>query len=420
MIAGWLFCWWRLARLAVDRCLLEATIFGRVVLLSFSCAGSKLALALGIAYSFGPIDLIPNSIPYYGHLDEIGFVIAGLMVARLLVPRRKAAVMRARRPQPDLLPPMTVVFCHCPKTAGTSLFRALSDRLGYRASYLMRRQRPDLALLQQRGFALVSGHAPYGHYLEAGAAGPSTRFITFYREPRAVILSHFAHVVRHRREMCAARTLFEVDLPRMGHAMTSPAAVRLFMERIRQFDNRDADNPQTRFAANQPYGPLDASHLAQAKATFAAMALTGCAERFEESLQLMAFRFGWPGLEYHRLNVSSSRQKPAEDPELLVELDRHLAFDRELITWANARFQEEIAAMHALSAATGRPLPTILRLEATPPYQAWRHRIAAASTLLMDDWIWWLGAKREAARRAMEASRLAQAISRSRRGGRAA
>jgi hypothetical protein len=41
-------------------------------------------------------------------------------------------------------------------------------------------------------------------------------------------------------------------------------------------------------------------------------------------------------------------------------------------------------------------LPRILLLEEDPPYRAWRHRLSAASTLLLDDWIWWLNAKREA------------------------
>jgi hypothetical protein len=255
--------------------------------------------------------------------------------------------VRARRPPPAVARPFIIVFCHCPKTAGTSLFRALSDRLGYRASYLMRRQRPDLAHLQRRGFAFVSGHAPYGHYWDAGAVNGTTRFVTFYREPRAVLLSRFAHVLRHRRDIPAARRFFEVELPARGIAMTAPEAVHLFLERYREFDASDADNPQTRFAANCPSGPLDDAHLEQAKATFAAMDLVGCTERFEESLMLLAHRFGWPELRYHRLNVSHPRQKAEEDPALLAALDRHLTFDHRLIAWAAERFEADLAALQA-------------------------------------------------------------------------
>jgi hypothetical protein len=418
MIACWLFWCWRLLRLTAHRCALEVVILCRVAVLSTTCPVSKVALAIGIGYWFGPVDLIPNRIPYYGYLDQIGFVVAGLIAARLLVPAPRSAVVRARRPPPQIAKPFTVVFCHCPKTAGTSLFRALSDRLGYRASYLMRRRRPDLAHLQRRGFAFVSGHAPYGHYLDAGAVNQATRFITFFREPRAVLLSRFAHVLRHRREIPAARHFFEVELAQRGLAMTSPEAVRLFLARHREFDAGDADNPQTRFAANHPFGPLDESHLEQAKATFAAMELVGCTERFEDSLKMLADRLGWRELGYHRLNVSHARQKAAEDPALLAELDQHLHFDQRLVGWAAERFEREYEAMEAASLRRGVPLPRILLLEAEPPYRAWRHRISAAMTLLLDDWLWWLGAKRDAwQRRIAEDFFSASAVSRRAREG---
>jgi uncharacterized membrane protein YkvA (DUF1232 family) len=394
MIAGWLSVSGWMVRTLGYRLVVELLILAQCVLLSFSCLWSKLVLALGIAYSFGPIDLIPDRIPYYGHLDEAGFIIAGLIIARLLVPAGQVVSVRARHPAPSALPRFTIVFCHCPKTAGTSLFRALTDRLGYRHSYLMRRTRPDLRLLRRRGFALVSGHAPYGHYLASGAVDGATRFITFFREPRAVLLSHFAHVLRHRHEIPAAKTFFEEELPRQGLAMTSPEAVRLFIARFRDFDGWDADNPQVRFATNRMRGPLDATHLDQAKATFAAMDLVGCTERFDESLMLLADRFGWPSLDYHRLNVSADRQRAAEAPALLAELDRHLVLDHALIGWARSRFDAQLAATRAGFAADGMTEPSVTLLQAEPPYRAFRHRLAAASTLLWDDWLWWLGTRR--------------------------
>jgi uncharacterized membrane protein YkvA (DUF1232 family) len=417
MIACWLFLVGRFARLTAYRCALEAAIFLRAVVLSPACPASKIALIIGIGYWFGPVDLIPNHLPYIGYLDQVTVLLAGLLAARYFVPARRAAGIRARRPPPVFARPFTIVFCHCPKTAGTSLFRALSDRLGYRASYLMRRQRPDLARLRRRGFAFISGHAPYGHYRDAGAVDGTTRFVTFYREPRAVLLSRFAHVLRHRRDNPAARHFFEVELPSRGLAMTSPEAVPLFLQRHRAFDASEADNPQTRFAANCPAGPLDESHLEQAKATFAAMDVVGCTERFEESLMLLAQCFGWTELSYHRLNVSHPRQRAGEDPALLAELDRHLSFDHRLIAWAADRFEQQIAVLRAASLAGGTRLPLIRLLEAEPPYRAWRHRLSAATTMLTDDWLWWLGAKREAWRRQIAESVGAVTLSRKARGG---
>jgi uncharacterized membrane protein YkvA (DUF1232 family) len=401
MVAGWLDAVsWTVRRLTY-RLAIEAIILAQCVLLSLSCLWSKLALVVGVGYSFGPVDLIPDRIPYYGHLDEAAFVMVGLILARLLVPPLQVSAVRSRHPAPAALPSFPIVFCHCPKTAGTSLFRALSDRLGYRRSYLMRRTRPDLRLLRRRGFALVSGHAPYGHYLASGGVEGATRFITFFREPRAVVLSHFAHVLRHRHEIPAAQRFFDVELPRLGHPTTSAEAVRLFIARFREFDGWDADNPQVRFATNCMRGPLDASHLEQAKATFTAMDIVGCAERFNESLMLMADRFGWQDIAYHRLNVSTARQRPVEDPALLDELDKHLLYDHALIRWARNRFEMELAATLSRVNKSGRTPPTVTLLEAEPPYRAFRHRLAAATTLMLDDWRWWLSTRRGAAARAI-------------------
>ena len=44
----------------------------------------KAVLAAGISYLFVPIDLIPDRLPWVGHLDEIGFLLLGLAGGLLL------------------------------------------------------------------------------------------------------------------------------------------------------------------------------------------------------------------------------------------------------------------------------------------------------------------------------------------------
>jgi uncharacterized membrane protein YkvA (DUF1232 family) len=39
----------------------------------------------GVALPFMPFDLIPNRIPVLGHLDDAGYVLGGLLLARLMV-----------------------------------------------------------------------------------------------------------------------------------------------------------------------------------------------------------------------------------------------------------------------------------------------------------------------------------------------
>ena len=69
----------------VDRALRE--IRGVAIGLVSAQAGalSKLAFLAGLSYWFLPIQLIPDRTPYVGYLDNVGFLGAGLIVARLLL-----------------------------------------------------------------------------------------------------------------------------------------------------------------------------------------------------------------------------------------------------------------------------------------------------------------------------------------------
>ena len=58
-----------------------------------SCA----ALLIGLGYMVGPIDLIPNRIPYVGHLDEASFAAAGVGAAVWLAPASLGLVAKMRR-----------------------------------------------------------------------------------------------------------------------------------------------------------------------------------------------------------------------------------------------------------------------------------------------------------------------------------
>ena len=84
-----------------------------------------------------------------------------------------------------------LVFCHCPKTAGTSLFRAISENLGTRNSYLIKRERPSIATLRERNVKFVAGHVWYGYYAaQSDAAGvDGLHFFTFVRDPVQLTLA---------------------------------------------------------------------------------------------------------------------------------------------------------------------------------------------------------------------------------------
>jgi protein-tyrosine sulfotransferase len=71
---------WGLCCLRSEMCLWKAAWSLRAWL------PSGAVLLVACAYLVGPIDLIPSRIPYVGHLDEAAILIAGLIVARLLLP----------------------------------------------------------------------------------------------------------------------------------------------------------------------------------------------------------------------------------------------------------------------------------------------------------------------------------------------
>ena len=79
---------------AVDRLSYEVRLLMEALRNPRACFLSFVSLAVGIAYLFGPIDLIPDSTPYVGHLDEVTFLVGGAVLARWLIP----VSVRARIP----------------------------------------------------------------------------------------------------------------------------------------------------------------------------------------------------------------------------------------------------------------------------------------------------------------------------------
>lgn len=56
----------------------------------------KIFAALVIAYAFSPIDLIPDSIPVLGYLDDLVLVPLGVVIARRMIPSEVMLDARAK------------------------------------------------------------------------------------------------------------------------------------------------------------------------------------------------------------------------------------------------------------------------------------------------------------------------------------
>lgn len=65
---------------------------------------SKLLFLAGLSYLFVPWDIIPDRLAYVGHLDEAGFVLSGLVGARIAASHARRAEARAALAGPDAAP----------------------------------------------------------------------------------------------------------------------------------------------------------------------------------------------------------------------------------------------------------------------------------------------------------------------------
>ena len=84
----------------------ECRIFA-YILFSPRCLLPKAAVLAGFSYMIGPWDLIPNATPIFGHFDEAGFSLAGLLLARLMFQAGQnspSATIRRAPPSAGTLP----------------------------------------------------------------------------------------------------------------------------------------------------------------------------------------------------------------------------------------------------------------------------------------------------------------------------
>ena len=286
-----------------------------------------------------------------------------------------------------------LVFCHCPKTAGTSLFRAISMIHGLQHSYLAKRERPSVAALRARGVTFVAGHVSYEHYAEqTDAAGPDgLQFITFVRDPIQLTLSLYQHCMQHRHIWRPATRFFDVELPSRGIAKSEPQAVRLFLARCTELTGIRWDNFQVRFAVNKSAGALDRSDLEAARRNLASMDVVGITESFEESLRLIAVRFGWQSIEYSRYGAAPGETLPFPDADMLREIEAQCAMDCVLVAWARDRFETDVATARAACARLNTPEVKVIFSAADSRFSiGWvRAWIAMAGMWTRDDWRWW-------------------------------
>jgi hypothetical protein len=110
----------------------ECILVGRIAVGGKSLWPAQAALAIGLGYLVGPIDLIPNRTPFIGHLDGLLFLLGSFTAAHRLAPvslkslrgTHASPLRQAPRSIVPVLPNFFIV--GAPRCGTTSLFDAIS------------------------------------------------------------------------------------------------------------------------------------------------------------------------------------------------------------------------------------------------------------------------------------------------------
>ena len=221
------------------------------------------------------------------------------------------------------------IFCHIPKTAGSTLYHVIRSQYGKRAVLdLYRIPRPEtiarVEALPERTRVIV-GHFPYS--FRQHVPRPH-RCFTVLREPQECIISAYYHIRR-----TGTHRLHEEAVS--GEMTLSGCADML-------------RNRQTRWIAGVPRKSDMPNNemLAQAKQNLAeSFAAFGLTERFDETIALFNTALGWNVKHYVRENVNSARPKREQLTERDMDTVREAAqLDGELYRFAVDLFEKRIQA----------------------------------------------------------------------------
>jgi hypothetical protein len=223
-----------------------------------------------------------------------------------------------------------LIFLHIPKTAGTTLNRIIETQYSPFAIYTMDpyriRATPErfkrLSEERRRRLRVVRGHMLYGihEFLPQGAT-----YITMLRDPVARVLSAYYFILR--------RPLNPLHRKVKTEGLTVEDCLRLFPER---------HNLQCKFIAGTMDAEIGHERLLEAakENLTKSFSVVGICERFDESLALIAKRFGWEIPFYENKKVAPPR--PGIRPELVELIREHNRLDDELYQFGKTLFERAL------------------------------------------------------------------------------
>lgn len=234
-------------------------------------------------------------------------------------------------------PGTLLVFVHVPKAAGTSLNELLERVYGraflnvsnHHRAWEGRRPNP-------KGIRCLAGHVPYGWHRKLGArgrhpwpddglfAGRTIRYVSVVRDPVERFQSYYRYASqapKHRH-----------------HRAVADLSPREFLDYLDERGDRGAWDQQFRMLGGLPG---DRFHL------------VAPLERLDRFVEVLGRSLGWPeGSAIEHANRSRREERQSFDAELIGEIERRCARDRELHENIRERFDRgDFPAF----AATGEP-----------------------------------------------------------------
>jgi hypothetical protein len=279
----------------------------------------------------------------------------------------------------------TLIFCHVPKTAGTTLNRILESQYNplrihsipgaKRIVGIERFKR--LPERRRRRIRVLKGHIEYG--LHAYLPQPST-YMTMLREPVAQVISSYYYGLSSKAHplveiMNARNTTLEeyVDLAQWANNLQTKLLGGIPMAEVQPFESlaiarRGETVPPEKFLGRH----ADESTLAAAKSNLEReFSVVGVTDRFDESVALMIVAYGWNVPFYQKFRETKKRP-PERIADAAIDKIRRLnaydielhAFGRKLFEGALERKRAAVDAILTRWREAPKPGPLTARLRA--------------------------------------------------------